>query len=102
MGKEKILKVLIAAFLNDMPAYAQTLANDLERKNIEAAVQSAHALKGVAGNLSTLALAEAAKRIELACRANEPIENVLKHYALFKELFPKSCEALSAWQANHD
>ena len=85
-----------------MPGYAQTLADDLSRKDVEAASQSAHALKGVAGNLSTLALAEITKRIELACRANAPIDDILPMYAIFEEIFPKSCEVLSDWQASHD
>jgi HPt (histidine-containing phosphotransfer) domain-containing protein len=102
MGKEKILKVLIASFLSDMPGYAKTLADDLARKDIEAASKSAHALKGVAGNLSTLALAEITKKIELACRGSASLEEVLPLYTLFEEAFQKSCDTLSAWQALHD
>jgi HPt (histidine-containing phosphotransfer) domain-containing protein len=101
MGKETILKVLIASFLSDMPGYAKTLAYDIERKDIEAVSKSAHALKGVAGNLSTLALAEITKRIELVCRGSASLDEVLPLYALFEEIFQESCDALSAWQALH-
>ena len=83
-----------------MPVYAQALADDLDRKDIEAAAKSAHALKGVAGNLSTLALAEITRRIELACRENASLEDVLVLHEVFEELFQKSCDALSSWSSN--
>tara|TARA_R110001592_G_scaffold7126_1_gene40162 strand:+ start:29510 stop:29887 length:378 start_codon:yes stop_codon:yes gene_type:complete len=102
MGKKDILEALVALFLNDMPGYAKTLADDLERKDLEAVSKSAHALKGVAGNLSTLALAEITKRIEQACRSNSSIDEVIELHATFVELFHKSCDVLSAWQASHD
>lgn len=98
MGKSKILKVMIASFLSDMPQYVDTLQSDIDKGDLEAAGNSAHALKGVAANLSALALAEAAKKIEIACKDGQPIENILPMHQEFMDVYPKTREMLMAWK----
>lgn len=99
MGKSKILKVMIASFLNDMPQYIDTLKNDIEKGDVAAAGNSAHALKGVAANLSALALAEAARKIENASKEGQSIEAIKPLYDNFMALYPKTNDALLAWKA---
>ena len=101
MGKEKILKVLIASFTSDMPHYVQSLGEDLQANNVSEAAKSAHAIKGVAGNLSTLALAELAKNIETACLDNQPVEEILTYYLPLKECFSVTCSTLNEWLSEH-
>lgn len=98
MGKEQILSAMVESFLHTMPGYAQQLADDLANKDIQAAAVSAHAVKGAAGNLSTLALADVAGNIEQACRNNVSLDEVLAHYASFEEVFQQSYRVLSQWQ----
>tara|TARA_R110001592_G_scaffold7032_2_gene39465 strand:+ start:33483 stop:33860 length:378 start_codon:yes stop_codon:yes gene_type:complete len=100
IGKQEILKVLVAFFLSDMPVYAKALSDELAQKDMQAAAKSAHALKGVAGNLSTLALAEIVKRIELACRESAPLEELLRCHSVFEDIFSKTCAVLSSWQVS--
>lgn len=98
MGKEQILAAMVESFLSTMPGYAQQLADDLANEDIQAAAVSAHAVKGAAGNLSTLALADVAGNIEQACRNNASLDEVLTHYARFDEIFQQSYSVLSDWQ----
>ncbi len=101
MDKQEILEILVTVFLSDMPEYAKTLADDLARKDTVSAAKSAHALKGVAGNLSTLALAEILRKIESACLGNVAIEEILQLHAAFEEIFPKTCAVLAEWKNSH-
>ena len=101
MAKEKILKVLIASFTSDMPHYVQSLGDDLQANNVSEAAKSAHAIKGVAGNLSTLALADLAKNIEKACLEDKPADEILKCYAELKECFSMTCSTLNEWLSEH-
>jgi HPt (histidine-containing phosphotransfer) domain-containing protein len=98
MGKSKILKVMIASFLNDMPQYIEALKRDIEGGDVGAAGSSAHALKGVAANLSALALADAAKDIEHACKEGKSIDSIKPMFDTFMELYPKTNEMLMAWK----
>jgi len=101
MGKEKILKVLIAAFATDMPKYIAALQSDIENRDIPASAKSAHALKGVAANLSAVALADAASRLERACLDNAELEQILEIKAEFMQLYPATVVLLEKWQESH-
>jgi HPt (histidine-containing phosphotransfer) domain-containing protein len=98
MGKEQILNILVDSFLETMPSYAQQLADDLTKKDIQSAAISAHTLKGAAANLSVLVLADISKRIEQACRERASLDEVLTLHTYFKDIFQKSCEVLSTWK----
>jgi len=67
MGKEKILKAMVASFINDIPPYIEQLALNFQQESSQGAANCAHAIKGVAANLSAIALADAASRLERAC-----------------------------------
>jgi HPt (histidine-containing phosphotransfer) domain-containing protein len=67
MGKQKILKTLVDSFITGLPMYIEQLALNLQQQDNPAAAKSAHAIKGVAANLSVIALADAASRLERAC-----------------------------------
>ena len=101
MGKEKILKVLVAAFLVDMPNYVQILEGELNNKDVSAAAKTAHTIKGAAGNMSTLALADLAKDIERACLDESSIDEILTFHAKLMQVFPLTCNELSAWLSEH-
>ncbi len=89
---------MIASFLNDMPHYIETLQADLDRGDMAVAGSSAHALQGVAANLGTLALADAAKQIELACKEGQAIESVRPLHLVFMDLYPQTTGLLAAWE----
>jgi signal transduction histidine kinase/DNA-binding response OmpR family regulator/HPt (histidine-containing phosphotransfer) domain-containing protein len=97
MGKEKILEVLLLSFDADMPVYVQALQDDLKALDIPAAAKSAHAVKGVAANLSALALADAAGRLERACLGGLDLDAILVINEEFMALFPKTQAALQQW-----
>jgi len=75
LGKEKILKVLLMAFFSDTPQYVELIVNNLEQADYPAAATSAHAIKGVAANLSALALADCAAKLERSC-LDEKLEDI--------------------------
>ncbi len=67
LGKEKILKVLLTTFFSDTPQYVESLVKSIEQSDYSEAAKSAHAIKGVAANISALALADCAEKLERSC-----------------------------------
>ena len=80
-----------------MPNYVQSLESELNAKDISSAAKSAHAIKGVAGNLSTLALADLAKHLERACLDEKPVAEIVTLQERLMPLFDLTCHELSAW-----
>lgn len=98
MGQEAILKLLVDAFLTDMPVYAKDLSESLGKENLAEAAKHAHAIKGAAGNLSTFAIAEKAKEIEHICLENGSVNRLGDLHQDFKVLLVKTLETLDTWQ----
>ena len=72
---KKILKVLLMTFFSDTPHYVELLTRNLEQADYPEAAKSAHAIKGVAANLSALALADCAAKLERSC-LDEKLEEI--------------------------
>jgi HPt (histidine-containing phosphotransfer) domain-containing protein len=63
-GDEELFVEVIRLFLEDCPARLSGIKAAVERGDAEAIRQTAHALKGAAGNLSAAGLCEAARTLE--------------------------------------
>jgi len=98
MGKEKILKAMVASFINDIPPYIEQLAHNLQQQDNLAAANCAHAIKGVAANLSAIALADAASRLERACLDFSGIEIPAEIRSIETELSDFFVETQSVFQ----
>ncbi len=92
MGKEKLLRALVASFSDEMPNRIaqlndEIMSDDTKNKNHEDIQMIAHTIKGVAGNLGGIALQEYASKMEVAAKQQlgeyQPLmlklENSYKH-----------------------
>ncbi len=77
-GESEQLSALIELFLEDIPTQIQALKNAVENNNLTAICHTAHAIKGVAANLSGLRLQRLAAQIEEDAR-DEDMTLVIKH-----------------------
>lgn len=100
MGKEDILKIVVSAFLQDVPIYLDNLNDAFASQNSEEVIKNTHTLKGVAGNVSAFAMAEIAKNIEQAYKDNATAEELARNIEILNDVVTKSCEVLSNWQEN--
>lgn len=101
MGKEKILVVLVGSFINDMPAFVEELQSKLNEGDVAATANSAHAIKGVAANLSALALADVIANLESACLDGDEIEKINTLWDRFMSLYPKTLSLFESWLKAH-
>ncbi|MBL4582999.1 MAG: Hpt domain-containing protein [Pseudomonadales bacterium] len=78
-GKEKFLVSLVELFLKDMPARIDDLEKTVANMDVPEVQSIGHAVKGVAANLSSIALSEFASKIEQAAKKNhtEAIEMLM-------------------------
>jgi len=70
-NKEERLVFLVGLFLEDMPGRVVELGQAVKARDYEGACQLAHAIKGVAGNISGLQLFEAAGAFERGAKAQQ-------------------------------
>ncbi len=77
-GESEQLSALIELFLEDIPTQIQALKNAVESNNFTAICHTAHAIKGVAANLSGLRLQRLAAQIEEDAR-DEDMTSVIEH-----------------------
>ncbi|WP_210418719.1 response regulator [Aliikangiella coralliicola] len=68
LGKQPLLKKLMALFIEDMPGNIQDLKEAVESGDADKVRHIAHTIKGAAGNISGLRLQESARLLELACK----------------------------------
>lgn len=101
MGQEEILKLLLEAYFNDMPNYINSLTDSLNNQDLIGASKLAHTIKGAAGNLSALALAEKAKIIESLSHDESEISLVQAQYDELLSIFDQTNKVLSDWQSEH-
>lgn len=71
LGEEKLVKKIIATFLNDTPAQIQELRAALKVAETEKALRLVHNIKGSAANVSAKALKKAAMELENDLRRKE-------------------------------
>lgn len=74
-GNQKVYKMLLATFTKSV--YLEQLRDEVQRSDIAAAAATAHAVKGMAANLSLDALHSVAANLETQLKAGEmPPESV--------------------------
>jgi HPt (histidine-containing phosphotransfer) domain-containing protein len=100
LGKEKILKVLLSTFFSDTPQYMTSLFESLDQSNYAAAAQSAHAIKGVAANLSALALADCAAGLERSC-LDENLEDIEVYKLKFQPSYDDVANEFKLYLESH-
>jgi len=91
-GNKTVLKSLFTVFLKD--DFCLTLTGQLEAGRREDAARTAHALKGVAANLSLRALYEAVLMIELHLKTDAPLEDGLSRLMQAREQTRRCAEQL--------
>ena len=74
-GNKRVYKTLLSVFLKD--DQVPTLTEQITMGEQENAMHTAHALKGVAANLSLTALYQAALSVELNLKNSSPMEDGL-------------------------
>ncbi|MCG8671172.1 MAG: response regulator, partial [Pseudomonadales bacterium] len=70
-GKKDRLLTLISMFIDDMPARLEALQHLHQSDDIEGVEKMAHAIKGVAGNISAEVMMDAAAELEQAVRQGD-------------------------------
>lgn len=88
-GNAKIIKVLLTTFLGE--AQVDQLAQEIESGDKVAASHTAHAIKGVAGNLSLTSLYEASLKLESLLKADGNVEEFFSGY---KEIYAKTRQSV--------
>ncbi len=79
-GKADLFRRLHADFRRDYAAAADRIEAALEAGDTESAVGQAHAIKGVAANLSAIDLRDAAANLESAARRGEAVRDALGRF----------------------
>ena len=69
MGKADLLAHLLQIYLDDVPAILNALEASIEAQNLQEVSSKAHALKGMAANLSAKQLQQSARDLEAAAKA---------------------------------
>lgn len=71
MGDENLVRVILETFLGEMPGLLEELRGWVSRGDGAGIGDQAHKIKGAAGNLAALSLAETARALELAARGGD-------------------------------
>ncbi len=74
MGKEKLLKLLVTSFISEMPDRIILLEQANDTSDINEIALIAHTIKGVAANLSGVALQMIAAKLESAAKSKDQSE----------------------------
>lgn len=71
MNNEKLMMSLIDVFLNEAPEYVDKLQTAVDKQDVQAVMEQAHSIKGMAGNLGGLALQKLAGDMEASARESD-------------------------------
>ncbi len=74
LGKESLVQKMIELFLSDAPQQVRKISHAIENSFIEEVAQSAHAIKGVAANISAIKVQQTASIIEEKARKGDKTE----------------------------
>ncbi|MDR3231181.1 MAG: Hpt domain-containing protein [Synergistaceae bacterium] len=88
-GNTKLFKMLLTTFLQS--PYFEQLKKEIEAGDNEAAAKSAHAVKGVAANLSLMRVYELSQSLEACLKANSGVEESLE---TFKTAYEETVKAI--------
>ncbi|MDR1731951.1 MAG: Hpt domain-containing protein [Synergistaceae bacterium] len=86
----KLFKMLLTTFLGD--THFEQMKKEIAAADYEAAAKSAHAIKGVAGNLSLTAIFELSQALEACLKANSGVEESL---ATFSGAYEETVKAVN-------
>ncbi len=92
MGDKDLEKVIIGAFLEEIPQQIAALKCEIADKNSVSARIQAHAIRGASANLSADALREAAHNVEIATEKGDLaeltalVDVVETEFVLFEEV----------------
>ena len=92
--------VVIKLFLDDAPVLVDRMQLASQDGDLEALREAAHSLKSASANVGALALADAARRIELGARG-QTLDNPGVAVALLIAEFARARMALRGWLAQH-
>lgn len=92
--------VVIKLFLDDAPVLVDRMQLASQDGDLEALREAAHSLKSASANVGALALADAARRIELGARG-QTLNNPGVAVALLIAEFARARMALRGWLAQH-
>ena len=87
-GNAQLFKKLLRQFYEDYRDIVVTLRTELKQGNAEAGVRICHTLKGIAGSIGALSLADAARKLEIAIKGNLLAQSVTLLDQLGDELQP--------------
>ena len=90
---------LLRDFARDFGAVAHQVRQDLASSDATAAARRLHALRGLAGNIGAIVLAQAAQELESALRAQPAGPEVEARLATFAGQMAAVIEAISPWLA---
>ena len=93
-GNKAILKSLLTLFLKD--DYYLTLKGQLDAGDLAAAIHTAHAMKGLAANLSLASLYDAVLLLELQLKNGMRTDNDLPQLELTREKTRSCLERLAS------
>ncbi|MDR3264851.1 MAG: Hpt domain-containing protein [Synergistaceae bacterium] len=88
-GNTKLFKMLLTSFLQT--PYFEQLQKEIGAGDNEAAAKSAHAIKGVAANLSLTRIYELSQAVEACLKANSGAEESLE---TFKTAYAETLKAI--------
>jgi HPt (histidine-containing phosphotransfer) domain-containing protein len=77
-GSRKLYAELLKSFCDEKKNFVQEFQNHIKKKDIEAALISAHALKGSSAMISATELSQAAKTLEAACKDKEDEARIME------------------------
>ncbi len=89
-GDEELIFTLIAMMLDEMPSNIDKLSRALDEKNADSVRRHAHTIKGAAGNVSAIAIAKTAARMEQDAKNNDlaaastGLAELKENFALFR------------------
>ena len=93
-----VLADFIDMYTTQAPQRIEEISQALDEGDYARVMRIAHSLKGASGNLGAVAVAEVARRIELACQASEP-EGVERMVEEIRARYAEADEALRALPA---
>ena len=82
-GDQELLTEMIHLFQEDVPTLLNTMHDALDKGDMTLLERSAHSLKGALGNLSAIATAAAAQKLEKDAKNND-VESAKKSFAEVK------------------
>jgi PAS domain S-box-containing protein len=97
MGDEDLARLIVEAFLSDIPKQIEVLREVLAQEDAPAARRQAHTIKGAAANMSADGLRTVALKIENAA-ANEDLDDVRSGVKELEMHFEQLKAAMEAWK----